>query len=602
MSQAISTCVGCLFRKRKGSVAIGVLVVAAIVLELGAATLYVTSGSMRRSVREEDRVVLLQLAEAGIQRETDNLWENFRVTQKFADLDAATSQAGAESPQLTITNELSDGCRYSVAIVGYSSPDSYTRNLTMLSVGWLDRDDDGALDDDEPRRCVRALVSYSLSRSAVFDYCYFVNNYGWMNGFSSTQLVVNGDMRANGNFDFSGGTPTINGSVYAAPNNLLVPAATGVVNITPNQWTNSYYETNAGSRARQSYNSTKHGAKGSETYEQWRDLIYDKTGSVVNEEISGAVVGDKNGTRSYSGTILDPGPMSTLPMPDLSDLSRYVSLSQNYVDTKATYGDGTANPYYNQGAYLEVWNSATSTYDRLTTDGVVTGSAKIIGTLDHPVKVHGPVTVTEDAVVKGYIEGQGTVYTGRNCHIVGSIIYKDPPDFRGTDPACIDNANEKKSMLALAARASIIMGDTSTFGTNPLQYMTPPFTKPRYDEAGNLIPAFDANAVDSWGVKKYRSVLGDAYVHSVASSINQIDSVLYTNFVGGGNVGGGGTGVQFNGSIISKDEAMVLFSLPFKINYDNRIKERSLNGKPLIDIDLPRTPSVQQLTWQEVCG
>ena len=58
--------------------------------------------------------------------------------------------------------------------------------------------------------------SHSLSRAGVFDYGYFVNNYGWMQGFSSTQLVVNAVCRANGNFDFSGGTPTINGSVYAA--------------------------------------------------------------------------------------------------------------------------------------------------------------------------------------------------------------------------------------------------------------------------------------------------------------------------------------------------------------------------------------------------
>ena len=43
---------------------------------------------------------------------------------------------------------------------------------------------------------------------------------------------------------------------------------------------------------------------------------------------------------------------------------------------------------------------------------------------------------------------------------------------------------------------------------------------------------------------------------------------------------------------------MVLWSLPFTMNYDNRIKERSLTSQPLIDINLPRTPSVKRLHLQ----
>ena len=333
-------------------------------------------------------------------------------------------------------------------VLAVAAIDSYTRALTILSTGWLDRNGNGALDDDEPRRTIRAMVQFTLSRAGVFDYAYFVNNY---------------------------------------------------------------------------------------------------------------------------------------------------------VDTKQTYQDGTANPYYGQGAYLDVWNSSTSSYERLTTNGVVTGNAKVIGDSSHPIKIHGPVTITQDAVVKGYVQGQGTVYTGRNVHIVGSINYKEPPDFRGTDPQAIDNANEKKTLLGLAARASIIMGDTSQFGDNPLNYMTPPFTHARYDDNGNYVPAYDARQVDSYGAKKYQSVLGDSYVHSVSANVGQVDAVLYTNFLGGGNIGTGGGGVTFNGSIISRDEAMVLFSLPFRMNYDNRIKERSLDGKPLVDIDLPRTPGVSQVSWQEVC-
>ncbi len=575
--------------------------IAAVLLEIGASALFVTNESLKRGLREEDRAGLLHVAEAGVQAETNSIWQNFKAAQTFAAIDTQTSAASNSNPCLTVSSVVTGQQRYTVSVVGYQNPDSYHRILTFLAVGWLDSNNNGMLDASEPRRAFMVQVEFSLSRAGVFDYTYFVNNYGWMQGFSSTDLVVNGDMRANGNFDFSGGTPTINGSVYAAANNLLIPPAPGIVNITPNQWSDSYYASNASSRCRQAYNASQDGAYGSSEWNQWQDVIYDQNGGIYNGTISGAVVGDSKGIRTYSGQVLDPDPTSVLTMPDLSNMSVYTALSNSYLDTIPTFPDGTTNPNYNKGAYLEVWNSTTNQYNTLSTNGVVNGSAVAIGTSSHPVLIHGPVTVSTDIVIKGNVSGQGALYAGRNVQIVGSIVYQNPPSFKGSNPQTIDNSNAKQDMLALAASGSIIMGDTSQFGNPyPLEFMGPPFTNPRYDSNGNYIPAFNATSVDSYGVMKYQSVLGDSFIHSVASGINQIDAVLYTNFVGGGDLGTSGGGVTFNGSIISKDEAMVLWSLPFTMNYDNRIKERSLTSQPLIDINLPRTPSVQQLTWQEV--
>ena len=59
-----------------------------------------------------------------------------------------------------------------------------------------------------------------------------------------------------------------------------------------------------------------------------------------------------------------------------------------------------------------MWNSTTNQYDTLSTNGVVTGSAEVIGSSAHPVIIHGPVTVTTDVVIKGTISGQGTLYAG----------------------------------------------------------------------------------------------------------------------------------------------------------------------------------------------
>ena len=144
------------------------------------------------------------------------------------------------------------------------------------------------------------------------------------------------------------------------------------------------------------------------------------------------------------------------------------------------------------------------------------------------------------------------------------------------------------------------MGDTSTFTNSyPHQYMTPPFTKDRYDETGRLIPAYDATKVDETGFKKYQSVMGNKLIHSLSEGVNQIDAVMYTNFVGGGNIGTAGKGIDINGTIISKDEAMVVFSLPMHMNYDNRIRERGISKTPLVDIMLPRSPVLLRTSWHE---
>ncbi len=232
-------------------------------------------------------------------------------------------------------------------------------------------------------------------------------------------------------------------------------------------------------------------------------------------------------------------------------------------------------------------------YVRLTTDGVFNGSALLIGTAANPIRIHGPVTFTQDVAIKGVIQGQGTIYTGRNTHIIGSLRYANPPDFTGTNMQTIENRNEKRDFLGIAARGSVIMGNPVTFANPyPLKYMTPPFTKGRFDEAGNWIPPFDAMQIDSTGRRRFQSVIPDNVINANAEGVNQVDAILYTNFVGGGNVGTSGGGMTLNGTLIARDEAIVTWSLPIRMNYDTRIRERGPTRRPLIDLNLPRSPAM----------
>ncbi len=179
------------------------------------------------------------------------------------------------------TGTLPNGTRYVAAVVGYESVNSRTRRFTIQSVGWCDTNGNGVLDQGEVSRAVEALLDLTLDPSNVFDYAYFVNNYGWLDGFGASDLIVNGDMRANADFSILNGSPTINGSVYACRNDKLWPHAAGIVNRTPQFWTNSYYSSKAPQQARQAYQQSRMGVKGSDQFEAWRDLIYDADASMI---------------------------------------------------------------------------------------------------------------------------------------------------------------------------------------------------------------------------------------------------------------------------------------------------------------------------------
>lgn len=621
-----------------------------------AATSYIDRATMsiRMARHNAQEVQATHLCDAGVQAVMLSLWRPFKQTQAFHDMETLLAGSTAAIPKAAMTDELPGVGRYASGVIGYWKPagDNFARMVVIRSIGWIDQDFDGIADPGEPRKTVDVVAEFRLSRSRVFDYTYFINNFGWMKGFSPTNLIVNGDMRSNGNFEFISGSGTINGSVVASANEKLLPGAAGLINTSPLKQTDSSYRStfNSGStahrdRMRQPYDPAKHGALGTPEFEKWRDFVFFSEAELVSGRIFGAAMEDSNGSRAWKNTggtpeytMLDERPTNEIIMPDLRDFGspsdtpdlagKRFARSKAYQNEKETFLDGTPNPNFMgnpasqdeylasgapnpnyKGAFLDIWdnslNNGAGGYRRVSSNGVVDGSVLLVGTSSRPIRIHGPVAINGDAAIAGTIEGQGTVYTKRNVHIIGSIRYKNPPTFQGSDMDDVMAASEKADFLGLAASESIIMGDTTRFGRYPLDYMTPPFTKPRLDDQGNTIPAYDARQTDGWGLKKYQSLLetdpatSGAYQSIAAGGVNQIDAILYTNFVGGGNVGTAGGGMTLNGTIISRDEAIVAWSLPIRMNYDVRIREREVNKQPLIDLDLPRSPTILRSTWQD---
>ena len=84
------------------------------------------------------------------------------------------------------------------------------------------------------------------------------------------------------------------------------------------------------------------------------------------------------------------------------------------------------------------------------------GAVVLIGTWDYPIVIDGPVVFESDVIIRGFVTGRGTIYSGRNIHVIGDINYKDPPYWpdNGSEP------NTKgKDMLVLISRGSIVFGN-----------------------------------------------------------------------------------------------------------------------------------------------
>lgn len=565
------------------------------------------------------------LCESGVQDLVGSEWKVYKIAQNFAAMDAKFTGATIGTPKGGVTGTSTDVGKYAAAVVDYKKKGNLWRTLTIRAVGFIDGNGNNVADAGEPRKTVDATVTFSLKRSQVFDYAQFVNNYGWMKGFDQWSMVINGDWRVNGDFDFLSGTATVNGSVIAAANNKLTPGALGLVNKTPYKWNQATYNGQSAwggwaSRMRQPYDPAKHGAFGTPEFEKWRDLVHVSEAEIVNDRPFGATIQDSSGVRAWKREspwaqykTIDTDPTEEIVMPDLSDFGnvgdsadangKQFAKSKAYKNPKSNFADGTVNPNAGQEAYVEVWDSATSAYVRVSSNGVVNGSTLLIGDSSHPVKIHGPVTVNGDVAIGGYVQGQGTLYSARNINVISSVKYVNPPDFRGANPDLIDKANEKKDFLGMAARGSVMIGDLTKYGAYELDHMKPPFTKARVDEYGNPVPAFNATAIDSWGIAAYKTLIESdpamwaALKAEATKGVNQIDGIVYTNNTIGGMVGYEGGGLTINGSMVCKDLAIAAYTSPITMNYDNRIHDRGDGTEPLIDLDLPKGPTVTFTAW-----
>ena len=429
-------------------------------------------------------------------------------------------------------------------------------------------------------RKIEETVRFPMVRSQVFDYAYFVNNYGWFRGSGCT---ANGDIRSNGDMELDSYS-YINGSAFAAPNGEL--DADGVITVVGGGRTRfmptSTYWSSSGTWARPT-NPTS-----SDSSLVWA-MGYESKSSLYNYQ-------------------------DTLEMPYLGDLSVYRE--------QAVAAGGTIK----QNGKVLVDGCFSGTGPSGIANGADAGSIVLDGT-SKPLIINGPVVVNGDVIIKGTVSGQGVIYAGRNIHIVGNVTYKTAPSWTKPDssPDKTIKNNASADMLGLVAKGNIVLGNysDSSWLSACRNYITSPFvTSYTCDPTDSSIgygTTFNGNytAADSgskitytydWNKNKYvisqtadrkyyESSVGSYVINANAQStaISEVDAILYNNHAVMGQVGS----CIFNGSLVCRNEG-IIYSSSVAFNWDSRLGSRSPDG---IDFFIHLPPSMTNprvISWLEV--
>ncbi len=177
----------------------------------------------RATVNGKDVVQAYFLAEAGIdqaKRELYELFETYYTSQGqvssaftwFDDLvtDPTGKYAGIPT-NATLANVAN--ASYTVQISNVDTTTTVPKDVTLVCLATV----------NGITKRITAVIRYSMSPSRVFDYSYFINNYGW---FWGGGITSEGDIRSNGDFSFNG-NPAVDGDVFASLNPDL--GATGTI-------------------------------------------------------------------------------------------------------------------------------------------------------------------------------------------------------------------------------------------------------------------------------------------------------------------------------------------------------------------------------------
>jgi len=396
--------------------------------------------------------------------------------------------------------------------------------------------------ENSTRTITANLMTYPPS--GVFDYAYFINNWGW---FWGRGITANGDVRSNGNFEFRQ-DPLVDGEVYAGQDigggdqvrglagteedgEFIYQHADSPVVEMPNLQDLSYYEdlaTSGGSTLTIAGATVIDGVYGDDAGETGNIVLIGTPSNPIT--IDGPIVA--TGDIIVSGTVSGQGTI-------YAGRNIYIADDINYKNAPSS-----PRPSSNDPEVINQWVAAHQDSDIVgfaASENIIlgdyTGSTGGAWYANWWLFSMGSEDVGEDGIPDTGDTGEGD----------GTF----QPDYEDLD-------------------GDGIFDDDYTWADIQTQVDIEDFTNVPDD-------------VDSFG-------------DIATNNVNRFDGVYYTNHACAGRVG---NAARFNGSIISKDETIV-YRNNITLNYDERINSRYRSDPNwLIDLQLPFANRVGVVGWWE---
>lgn len=572
-------------KNNSGFVLAGVMILLLIAAFVGSAFLFSARNSFATVEQWRSRDECLLGLQSGLERRKYAVDQNFRTnynhTHSWDSLDLLgnlnttavevwTNDYGVIPHAVTVTVVTTSG-------VVIKDTNTYSAEVTLTNMA-------SATHVGVTRR-VREVIRYIFDSapavgggdSSVFDNVFFIDNIGF---FSGVNCDFNGDVRANKDIDLQYSSIRLNGDSYA-----------GGENTSKKLYKNMTWPTYAS----QSF-------AGIYFVDRVRPAEYtDYDDSNTNTYWP----------QGYDAVVNFNDGVEILEMPFVGPLAEYEAYA-----IAAGGGASDSNKVVNA-----VWGDDAGENAGIGTND--TGCLILIGTPANPINLSGIVVATGDIYIKGSYTGQGTLYAGRNIHVIGDLIAVDPPTWPKPDstPLVTANANKTKDFLGLCAKGSLIFGDHTTLDTT---YLKAPHTASHATDSSdaslgyvsyvsNSVPYFngdytqpDANGTgfrsDGSVRHFFEPMISDAAIAALGVDpwIGWFDAVLYANHLIAGDFD---VNAVINGGFVCRDEAVKRHG-NLALNWDIRMGSRSFDGMgfaPWLPGMLPRQTTVYRtVKWTEL--
>jgi hypothetical protein len=408
-------------RNEAGGVLVATLMAAVFAAGLAFSVISFTTADRAKMAHAVQDLQARALAEAGIEKSMVFVRGVMKLdpADPVASLDRAVFVNGDLSHPQTVTVSAEEpltrnGRSYGTftAVVTAVANGEY-RDLTITATGYVPNRATA-----RAKSTAQAVVRASMQTAQVFQYDYFVNNWGW---FFGNTINAYGNVRSNAQFDAANHQSGVFGTPRYEALDLSDPAHPHL---------QGYIDDN--------HDGVTDGSDGG-IYSGW---------NVVNSANVRGMGGAPENQHSFE---------QQLAMPNLSDLTSYET-NAKAANSSISIGGGTdasGNPLPPTQVCNAVLGDEAGEQQNLV----------LIGTADKPIILNGPVVVRGDVVIKGVVTGQGSIYSGRNVYVADNVTYANAPaswlpddESQASTEAWLAE-NQDKDFLGLFARQHVVLGD-----------------------------------------------------------------------------------------------------------------------------------------------